>query len=300
MATETDLKIGGIQRGLALGLMTRAFGLRPVTVRVGSKAMPALVRGHGTPLVLLHGFGADKESWLTLIGALDRKRAIVALDLPGFGASTPVLAAEASAKRQADAVVGAMSQLGIDRAHLVGSSMGGGISQRIAHDHPDRVLSVTLLGSAATVGEKSELGLALERGHNPLLASSPEDFERLVLWMTVQRPFFPRRMMLHQGHERMRRADAEAALFGGFVRSPEHERMPTNFAAITAPTLIIHGDKDVVIHPSTARILAERLPTATLEILTEVGHLPHIEMTRVVADRIDAFTRAHDPPVLGR
>jgi abhydrolase domain-containing protein 6 len=299
MATETELRIGGIQRTLVVGGMRRAFSLRKTTVRVGTKAMPALVRGRGTPLVFVHGFGADKESWLTLIGAIDRRRAVVALDLPGFGAATPVLAIEASPKRQAEAVLGAMSQLGIDRAHLVGSSMGGGISQRLAQDYPKRVLSMTLLGSAASVGDKSELGVALDQGHNPLLASSPEDFERLVAWMLKKRPFFPRAMMLHQGQDRMRRADGEALLFHGFVHAPSDERMPSDFEAMVTPTLIIHGDHDVVIHPSTAQILAKRMPHATLDMMVDIGHLPHIEATRSVAARIDAFTRQHDPPVLG-
>ncbi len=299
MASKAELRIGAIQTSVLVGAVWRALGLRRVTVRVGDKVMPAFVRGRGTPIVFVHGFGADKESWLTFIGALDRKRAVVALDLPGFGASGAIDSAEASAGRQAEAVLGAMSQLGIDRAHLVGSSMGGGISQRIASDHPERVLSLTLLGSAASVGEPSELGVALARGENPLLAKSPEDFERLVQWMTIKRPFFPRAMMMHQGHVRMSRGPVEATLFAGFVNPPANERLPTALEALATPTLIIHGDKDPVIHPSTARILAERMPNATLEMLTDIGHLPHIESKRHVARLVDAFTRAHDPPILG-
>lgn len=299
MATDKDLRLGAFQRRLAFALLTRASRLTPVTVRVGHKAMPALVRGRGTPMVFVHGFGADKEGWLTLIRALDKRRAVVALDLPGFGASTPIAPEEASPKRQAEAVVGAMSQLGIDRAHLVGSSMGGGISQRIAQDHPERVLSMTLLGTAATVGEKSELGLALDRGENPLLAKSPEDFLRLVDWMTVQRPAAPRAMMLYAGQERVRRAVTEAKLFDGFAYAPEDERMPSDFVSIKTPTLIIHGDKDPVIHPSAARILGERLPHATVDLMHDIGHLPHIEATRAVAGHLDAFARMHDPPIFG-
>ncbi len=297
MATENELKIGRFERALAVRLLTRVCNLKPVTVRVGQKAMPAFVRGRGTPIVFVHGFGADKEGWLTLMRALDKRRALVALDLPGFGASTPIAPNEASAKRQAEAVIGAMSQLGIDRAHLVGSSMGGGISQCIAQHHPERVASMTLLGTAATVGDKSELGHALDRGDNPLLATSPEDFLRLVDWMTVQRPVAPRAMMLYAGHDRMRRAATEEKLFEGFVYGPDDERMPIDFESIKTPTLIIHGDKDPVIHPSTARILSERLPNATLDLMRDIGHLPHVEATRAVAAHIDAFARMHDPPI---
>jgi abhydrolase domain-containing protein 6 len=300
MATERELKLGALQQSLAFALLKRACRLKPITVRVGHKAMPTLVRGRGAPIVLVHGFGADKEGWLTLIAALDKRRAVVALDVPGFGASTPIDWREASPKRQAEAVVGAMAQLGIDKAHLVGSSMGGGISQRIAQDHPERVLSMTLLGTAATVGEKSELGHALDRGDNPLLAQSPEDFLRLVDWMTVRKVPAPRTMLLYAGSQRMKRTATEEKLFEGFAYPPESERMPEDFASILAPTLVIHGDKDPVIHPATARMLGERLPHVTVDVMTGIGHLPHIEATRAVAAHVNAFTRMHDPPILGR
>jgi abhydrolase domain-containing protein 6 len=293
---ETLVRIGRAEYRLFLRALIAYAGLEKRTTRVGAVAMPALVRGRGTPLVLVHGFGADKESWLGLIARIDRSRAVAAFDLPGFGEASAIHPREASAKRQAKALLDAMSQLGIDRAHLVGSSMGGGICQRLARDYPSRVLSMTLLGSAAGVSvEKSELSLALERGENPLLTTSPEDFERLVGWMMSKKPTIPRPIALYQGTERMARAQKHAALFAGFVGAPKEERMPIDLEAIQAPALVIQGDEDKVIHPSTARALGSRLPDARLVMLPGVGHIPQLEAAGQVASSIDAFARAHDP-----
>lgn len=303
MSEDSQLRLGAFQRKLMVDLLVRRARLSRVTVRVRREAqgvretveMPALVRGSGTPLVFLHGFGADKESWLLLLTRIAKGRALIALDLPGFGAATAIDPALATAKWQAEAVVLALAQLGVDRAHFVGSSMGGAIAQRVDKDFPGRVLSSTLLGSAASVGEKSELGHALDRGENPLLVRSPEDFYRLVGWTTSVRPFIPRPMALHLGKERADKADVEAALFAGFAFGPKDERMVTDLEALGAPTLVIHGEEDRVIHPSTARLLAERIPNARLVMLPRVGHLPHVERGGFVAARIESFAREHDP-----
>jgi len=193
-----------------------------------------------------------------------------------------------------------MSQLGIERAHLVGSSMGGGICQRIASDFPERALSMTLLGSAASVlgAERSELSLALDKGQNPLLTTSPEDFERLVGFIMAKKPRIPRSLVLFQGTERMAHAQAHAALFQGFVASPRDERMPIDLGSIQTPALLIHGEEDRVIHPSTARAVAARLPDAQLIMLPGVGHVPQLEAATLVASSIDAFARQHDPCAL--
>lgn len=278
--------VGRAQYGALMGLAVRQLGLAVDTLQVADLRIPTLHRGGGEPLVFVHGFGSDKESWLTLLARLPASQPVVAFDLPGFGAASPIPASEASAKRQAAVVVAVLRQLGVDRAHLVGSSMGGGIALRLAMDAPERVASLTLLGSVGPWVEKSEFALALERGENPLVARTLADFDRMMRIVMTKPLYIPRTIRAHLASERAARASSWDALFEGFVNAPLEEGYLERLGEILAPTLVIHGSKDRVIHPSTGRALAEQLKRSRHLSLPEVGHVPHMEATRLVADAL--------------
>lgn len=131
MTNVLEMAIGKGSYRAVMGLARRVLRLRKRSIVVDGVTIPVLTReGRGTALVFVHGFGADKEGWLSLIGKL-RVRAIVALDLPGFGAASPIDPAQATAPQQAYALKGVLGALGISQAILIGSSMGGGISLRL-------------------------------------------------------------------------------------------------------------------------------------------------------------------------
>jgi len=131
----------------ALRRLTTA-GMTAGEVVVDGVAMPYLSCGAGVPVLLIHGFGADKETWLPLTLALSRSRRVIMMDLPGFGAATQVGSDRGHARAQAAAVAGFADALGYYRVHLCGNSMGGGISLRFAADYPERVRSMALICSA--------------------------------------------------------------------------------------------------------------------------------------------------------
>ncbi len=123
------------------------------TVDVAGRAIRYLTRGEGgTPVILIHGFGGDLNNWLFNHEALAASRAVHALDLPGHGSSSKDVG-DGSVGFLADIVVGFADALGIDRVHLVGHSMGGAISLAIARSAPQRVASITLIGSAGLGSE---------------------------------------------------------------------------------------------------------------------------------------------------
>ena len=284
--------VGRAQYAALMGLAVRRLDLALETLRVADLRIPTLHRGGGEPLVFIHGFGSDKESWLTLFARLPANQPVVALDLPGFGSASPIPASEASAKRQAAVVVEVLRQLGVHRGHLVGSSMGGGIALRLAVDAPERVASLTLLGSVGPWVEKSELALALERGENPLVSRTLADFDRMMEIVMVKPLYIPRAIRSHLASERSARASSWEALFEGFVNAPPEESYLERLGEILAPTLVIHGSKDRVIHPSTGRALAEQLQRSRHLSLPEVGHVPHMEATRLVAAALLEHVRA--------
>ncbi|PPR22804.1 MAG: Dihydrolipoyllysine-residue acetyltransferase component of acetoin cleaving system [Alphaproteobacteria bacterium MarineAlpha10_Bin1] len=128
-------------------------GAATETVDVDGRSIRYLLRGEGgVPIILVHGFGGDLNNWLFNHEALAAKRAVYALDLPGHGASSKDVG-DGGVTALAAVVSGFMAALDIDKAHLVGHSLGGAIALSVALDNADKVASLTLIGSAGLGAE---------------------------------------------------------------------------------------------------------------------------------------------------
>lgn len=265
----------------------RSEAISPEGIRVPFFFRPS--RGKAPPVVFVHGFGGDKEGWLLMASCLRRSHGLVIPDLPGFGEAGTIPKERASAKHQAAVLARLLDKVEAKAAHIVGNSMGGGIALRFAADFPARAASLTLIGSVGPVVEKSEVGLAFDRGENPLLVESPDDMERLLKLVAERTPPAPRALRRYLAQNRFSRREAEASLFDGWVFATDGDGVPKELSAITTPALILHGAKDRVIHPATARALAAALPNATLRILEGIGHVPQLEAPKRTAESVEAF-----------
>ncbi|HRH00417.1 MAG TPA: alpha/beta hydrolase, partial [Polyangiaceae bacterium] len=145
------------------------------------------------------------------------------------------------------------------------------------------------IGSAGPVVERSEVGEAIDRGENPLLARGPDDLDRLLRLVAERLPPSTRAMRRYLGEERWRRRAALVEVFRGWVDAAACDGVPTALGALDAPALVIHGGKDRVIHPSTGRALAEGLPRARYAPMASLGHVPQLEDPRRVARELEAF-----------
>lgn len=273
---RAELALGKLELQALQRAMMVAAGLRPARVRIADLELATYERKRaGTPVVLIHGFGGDKETWLLFAPHL-RKRPLLVIDLPGHGGSTLVGGDRANAAAMGTAVIGALDARGIRTAHLCGNSMGGGIALWIARNHPARVASLSLVASAAPELAESELTRALARGEN-LLIPGTEDADRFIKLVTEKPPRVPRAVQRYVAARRAAARPALEELFRGWVVSSPEDGLPSDLEAITQPTLIIHGAKDRIIHPDTARKVHARLPRSTLEILDGIGHVPQLE-----------------------
>ena len=284
-----ELALGRAEYVALTRIAARLTGFRTDVARLGGVSVPFLIRGWGVPVFLIHGFGGDKESWLLMARLLQARRTIVIPDLPGFGAAEAIPAERASAKAQAATLARLMDHLGFARGHLVGNSMGGGISLRFAKDYPRRASSMTLIGSVAPVVEVSEVGRALDGGENPLIVADPNSLDALVSLVTERAPPSTKAIRRYLASDRYARRDAHADLFRGWVLPEEGDGVPLDLESIDTPALVIHGAQDRVIHPATGRGLAERLPHARLEMMEGIGHVPQMEAPSEVAAWVDAF-----------
>jgi pimeloyl-ACP methyl ester carboxylesterase len=302
---RVDLAVGAGQLLVLQQALRRASGLTPGRAETPLGHVAYLVRsGRPTegavPIVCVHGFAGDKETWLLTSPWLTRSHPLLILDLPGHGASAPPRTAEggvvaATPALYARAVVAVLDACGWDRALVVGNSLGGGVALRLAVDAPDRVAGLVLLDSAGPDAHRSKVARAWAAGGNPLIPSGADGADALVAKNMHKVPPVPRSLIRYIAH---RRAEASAhlqALFVDFVHASADQTIPDELAAVAAPTLVVHGLRDQVISVATAHHLAAHVPGATLRLLADVGHAPQLEQPRLTAGLINRFAARLGP-----
>jgi pimeloyl-ACP methyl ester carboxylesterase len=295
---RAELALGKLELQALQRAMMAAAGLRAARLRVADVELAYYERPRpGTPVVHIHGFGGDKETWLLFAPYL-RKRPLFLVDMPGHGASTAIGSDRANAAAMGTAMIAFLDARGIRAAHLCGNSMGGGSALWIARNHPARVASLSLVASTAPDLAESELTRALARGENLLIPEpgSGADGDRFVKMMAEKPPRVPRAVQRYVAARRAAAAPALQELFRGWAASGPEVGLPSDPEAITQPTLIVHGAKDRIIHPDTARMLHARMPRSTLEILDGIGHVPQLESPLAVARLVERHLAAITPP----
>lgn len=272
-----------------IALARAAAGLSERRLLVDGVMVPYLDGGRGEPLVLVHGFGADKDNFSRVAQFLTRRVRLIVPDLRGFGAADRDVAADYRIPAQVERLRAFIRALGLGRVHLGGNSMGGFIVAELAARYPAEVASLWLLDPAGT-----EAALAtpmireyLQTGRIPLLVREPASFPALLRSVMHRRVFAPhsvRRMLA-------KRAAADFDLHERIFRQVRLESplLEPVLPAIAAPTLIVWGAEDRVLNPAAAAYLGTAIANSEVELMPEVGHLPMIECPRACARRYLAF-----------
>lgn len=264
------------------------------TIRAGGHDLVYLDRGSGEPMLLVHGFGGDKDNFTLLARHIpDRYRPVV-LDLPGFGESARHPGDSYDVRTQAARLLDFVDAVALPRFHLAGNSMGGHIAARFAIDHPERVLSVMLINAAGvTSPQPSEFALALKRGQNPLLVATVEDFDRVMALTFVKPPPIPS-FLKHYFAERAVVSRAfNDKIFADLRQRPDP--LEGELSKLRPSTLVLWGDTDRIIDVSAAQVFAGGIPGAQLAVLKDCGHVPMIERPEETAQRYLTFLGALAP-----
>jgi abhydrolase domain-containing protein 6 len=289
---ELEVALGGVQLHALERAISLAASVRAARTPEGV-AYFARPGRRGLPLVGIHGFGGDKETWLFLAALIRRARGVVGIDLPGHGRSDDVPEARATIRHHAEAVVRTLDHLGIERAILCGNSMGGGVALRLAASWSDRIAGIVLI---ASIGRDVHAGSALAwaSGDNPLIPGA-EDIDRFMALALERPPPVGRAVIRYVITQRVRRADALRRLFRGFVLAGGDAGVPRDVAQIRCPALVIHGEQDRIIDKRTSEDLARALPGAELVVMRGVGHAPQLEAPRATSRLVEAFAQKLDP-----
>lgn len=275
----------------------RPTDLDQLEVRAGGLRLSCYAAGEGRPLVLLHGLGGSKISWLPVLDALARRFRVIAPDLPGHGESDKP-ATDYTPRFYAGVTRQLMDELGLERAVMLGNSMGGRAALEVAVRSPSRVSALALLGPAMP-GLRWRYLMALTR-------IVPTEFGRIPFplrerWMRgmVRRMFARPQDMSGETFSvaaeefiRVYRSPAARMAFFSTLRHLVTERPGpfwTTMRRVKQPVLVLFGEEDRLVPPSLGSRLAESLPNATFRSLPAVGHVPQVEAPDEVLDAILTF-----------
>lgn len=250
-------------------------------------------QGEGAVVLLLHGLGGSRISWEPQMGALGDRRTI-AWDMPGYGEATPLPDGPLTWPAVADAAAALLDIIGVERAHVVGISMGGMIAQHLAARHPRRVWSLTLLSSSPAFGldgtspaEWTARRLApLDEGLHPA-----DYAERVVTALAA--PGADPEVVARQSAA-MARIEP-AALRRTIALVATHDARGIHHL-ITAPTLVLVGEQDRETPVDYSQALADRIAGATVRVVPGAGHLLNAEapgpVNELITEHLDTVESA--------
>ena len=266
-------------------------GIESHTLRVGRMDVRYVRKGQGPTVILIHGLASSIYTWADVIGPLSQNFDVIALDLPGFGASSQP--PDLTFDDYPATITGLMKALGVPRAHFVGNSMGGAVSLLLAVRHRKLVDRVVLLDSA---------GFNLKPGERPFLAkllasrAAGSFADRLPVHRLLTR-FTLKRLIKDESRltdERINEYMAPTLRPGAMAsaRSLMLSRLDENFeadlAGIQAKTLVLWGRFDPWLPESHADRFVAAIKGAR-KVVLETGHMPQEERPAEVARLIGDF-----------
>ena len=275
-ATVVYFVAPGIVYRTAMGLARRHGRLKSKQISVAGHDVAYLEGGSGPPLILLHGFGANKDHWTLIAPFLTRHYRLIVPDLPGFGDSSRRDSANYATAPQLERIGAFADALGVDTFHLGGNSMGGYLAAMFAARNSSRVQSLWLLAPAGAMSAApSEVLEEIEAGHNPLVTETAEDFDRLTeLCFTVAPPMpgqFKRPLLARAKREAAFNQKIFEELFA------DVEPLENAIAGLLTPSLVVWGDNDRILDCSGLAIVSGLLSDAKSILMPRMGHVPMLE-----------------------
>ena len=255
-------------------------------VHVDGKAVNLIDIGDGPPIVFVHGLAGSWQNWLENILEFSDDHRVVAVDLPGFGQSE-MPEEKISISGYGKWLDRLLEVLDIEAATLVGNSMGGFVSAETAIKFPHRVERLVLVAAAGISVQKTRFEPALKAmymgetiaqwvtakvvGRSTELAGRPRGRQAMLWFVTPHAEKLAPELVLEQ---------AKGAGKPGFLQAldalsdyPIEDRL----GDIKAPTLIVWGNKDLLVPVKDANVFADAIPDSKLEIYEGFGHVPMLE-----------------------
>jgi len=248
--------------------------------------------GKGHPLVLIHGFSGHTLNWRAWMKHLPNDFELIAMDLPGFGLTGPHPKGDYSTEMSIRFLDDFLTKIGVDTFHLAGNSMGGGISWAYALAYPERVKKLVLIDAGGYPKESKETiaGFKILQYpiFHPLITKiTPRSIIKKSLSGTYVDQSFATEKEVDLYMDMLRRTGNRKVLIDR-TKIPRTNKSAT-IKNITQPTLILWGDKDIIIPVSNAHKFHKDIPNSKMIIYENVGHIPMDEVGEQSAKDVKAF-----------
>ncbi len=273
-----ELELGSVSSALRTGQLSTGVELE--FTEQGAKS--------GDAVILLHGYADSHREYSQFAKTFPRNFRVFLLDQRGQGDSSKPACCYGLRQDFARDVVAFMDAQGIERAHLVGHSMGGVIAQTVAMDFPDRVRSLVLLATAPTVaGNAFALGFKpiIDSLVDPVPAELALQLQSMLLFRDV-----PDKVLSTSVEDTLK---VPARILQAMLNSQLSEDHSSELDEIEAPTLILYGDRDPIFSLADQQRLDAEIPDSRLIVYPETGHRPQTERSVAVGRDIASFLRSH-------
>lgn len=252
------------------------------------------IAGAGPPLVLLHGFTGSGETWASLAARLGSQVTTVAVDLPGHGrSSAPDDPGRYALDRFAADLCRLLDVLRIERAAVLGYSLGGRAALRFSLAHPARLAGLVLESASPGIADEAERGARLAADgeladliEREGVAAFTDRWERLPLWASQDRLPPDARAAL-----RAQRLGNRPSGLANSLRGASAAALPAvtaRLGELAAPVLVVAGRLDTK-YEAIAQQMAAAMPDARAVVLDDAGHAVHLEQPEAFAELVSGF-----------
>jgi len=270
-------------------------------VKVNGIDVHYVKKGSGPPVLLIHGLGEFFESWMFNIDGLSSEFTVYAMDLPGHGLSEE-WTDEYNIESGTRFLYGFMEAVGIDKAVIVGHSLGGPMTVGLAVRHPEKVEKLVLVNSG---GFDDHVSMGYRLATVPVLGrimlGPRQIFNRKTIRFGMRRQFFNAGAVPEAWVEaactHFRRPNRNSMLmkiirsYTGLRGIKKDVTILNLLPEIHQPVLIVHGENDNVVPVEKVREACRLIDSAAVTIFNECGHNPHIEKSSEFNEAVASFLR---------
>ncbi|HEX6386604.1 MAG TPA: alpha/beta fold hydrolase [Anaerolineae bacterium] len=251
------------------------------------------IHGSGEPLLLIAGLGYDRWMWHKMVPGLARHFQVITFDNRGVG-GTDKPPGPYTAQMLADDSAGLLAALGIERAAVMGHSMGGFVAQALVLSRPELVTKLIL--SATNFGGPRHVPVTQE-ALAVLMDVTAEPMERLRRGILVScapgfgesRPDVVAEWLAYRAENPILPAPYQAQLAVGLSLASAEACFESKLTQVEAPTLILFGQHDKVVPPANARLLAQKIRNSAVVILPDAGHFYPLEKPEAAVEVVVSF-----------
>jgi pimeloyl-ACP methyl ester carboxylesterase len=246
--------------------------------------------GEGRPLLLISGLGADHTTWLPVTFHLAKYFKVILFDNRGIGKSSIPDDGECTIEKMAKDAFLLLEKMNIPKSHVIGHSLGGYVAQELAATYPEKVEKLILLST------KTRAQAAQKLYNETTFSMMQQNLPREIIIKNSLCHLFSNKFLENKKNieffiESAMKKPVDESRKSYFYQANAAINFDTSKAAskITAPTLIISGEQDMLATPQDAKHLNQQIKHAQIKILYDMAHMPHLEIPQEISDLIKQF-----------